>query len=50
MKIVAMVVAILLQGCFIDSLCGTKGDDDPPAAGQVHRAPEPNPPVVGVVQ
>jgi hypothetical protein len=43
LKLIAiLVLALALQGCFLDTLCGTQGDDDQPA--QTHRAPAPNPP------
>lgn len=42
MKVLLIGLVLLVQGCFIDDLCGTKGENEE----RIYRAPEPNPPVV----
>ena len=42
-KTVALLLALLTNGCFLDSLVGTSGDDQETI---VYRQPEPNPPVI----
>lgn len=43
--LLVLALGLMLQGCFLDSLCGTDGDDDTDPKVE-HRAPEPNPPVI----
>ena len=40
-----VVLALALQGCFLDDLCGTRGDDERPAYEERGKVNNPNSPV-----